>query len=304
MNTDVQIRSRQTRSLRTRSTFSRATLLAGLASFLVSPVGQADLFPLGATVQFVDIVANDIAYSPTKRKLYATVPSAAGSTYGNSVVTIDPATAQIVDSAFAGSEPTRISVSDDGTKAYVGIDGARSFRSWRPGTSIFSDLVPLRSRFDRPAVAQDFAIPRGQSEAVIVSKDDVTSSASGDLQAFRNNVSEGGPPRPTFGSDQIEFIDDRTMVAYTSSNTGFDLERWSLDPATLALTSEDDVGGLISGFGTNIEVTGELVFASNGIVVNPETLGAVGTFVTGFRFNSAVESIPEEGRTLFVGREQ
>lgn len=253
----------------------------------------------GAALRFVDVEANDIAADRTRGVVYATVPGAAGLPNGNSIVTIDPSTGAIVDSSFAGSEPRKIEVSDDGSRVYVGIDGARSFRSWRPATDTYGPLLPLVSSFNDSSVAQNLAIAPGVPEVVVVARDEVGSSASGDLETYRNDVAFAeGPSFPD--ADEIAFVDATTLAAYNSSSTGFDLVVYDLDPTDLTLTDIGSTRGLISGFSTDIEVADGLIYASSGIVVDPATLGARGTYTTGLS-GAAVEAIPEAGLTYFLG---
>ena len=54
------------------------------------------------TVRSLNLVANRILYEPVSGKIYASVPSSAGSN-GNSIATIDPATATIL--AAVGPSP-------------------------------------------------------------------------------------------------------------------------------------------------------------------------------------------------------
>lgn len=250
-------------------------------------------------VDFVPVLANDIAVDRTRGVLHATVPGSQGLPDGNSIVTIDPKSARIVDSAFAGSEPNRIEVSADGSQAYVGIDGARSFRSWVPGSDDFGPLVPLETRFDTSAIAEGFAIAPGRPNVVVVSQDEVGISSSGELGVFQNGASVSvGPRFPS--ANEIAFTDDHTLISFNNSSTGFDLIRWDLDPTSLALSQSDSAGRLISGFSTQIEVGDGRILGTDGLVVDPTTLSALGTFMTRLS-NAAVESVPEAGLTYFLG---
>lgn len=270
-------------------------MLYGLA--LSSPV----LALHAQNVQLVNVLANDLAYNAARREIYATVPSVVGFPYGNSVVTIDPTSGAILRSSFAGSEPTRIVVSDDGSRAYVGINGARSFRSWAPATDTFGALLPLVTRFGRPAVAEDLAVAPGQPGIVLVSRDEVGSTASGDLELYRNDVSQGARGTFSLSANQTVFIDGSTLVTYNSASTGFDLARWAFDSNTLTLLQQATISGLISGFGTQIEAASGLIYATNGMVVDPRSLSALGTFNTGLS-NAGVESVSAFNATYFLGR--
>ena len=129
------------------------------------------------------------------------------------------------------------------------------------------------------------------NNVVLVSKNNVGSSASGELEAFRGTSGSGMLGAFFDNANQIGFANTRTLVSYNSSNTGFDLIRWRFDSSDLTLAKQDQIGDLVSGFSTRIDVTGGLVFASNGISANPFTLGALGIYVTGMS-RAAVEAVP------------
>ena len=136
-----------------------------------------------ATVRTVSMHANDVVYDRTRDLLFVTVGSLAGAPYGNSIVMINPETLEIVDSFFVGSEPVRIAMSVDGRHGYVGINGANALRYFNPATK---EIGPLRSLFglsDR-AVAQELETDPADGRNVVVSCDDVSSSATGNLVTF------------------------------------------------------------------------------------------------------------------------
>ena len=69
------------------------------------------------------LTANDLVYSQSTQRLYASVPSSQGST-GNSVAEIDPVAASITSQVFVGSEPAQLALADDNQTLYVGLSGA------------------------------------------------------------------------------------------------------------------------------------------------------------------------------------
>ena len=273
-----------------------------IGSFLVLAVGRpaaaGSIFD-GATLVFVEARANDVVYDRANDRVYATVPSSEGLPDGNAIVSYDPATASRVDSVFAGSEPNRIEVSDDGSVAYVGIDGANGFRSWTPGTSTFGPIVGLRSAFGDTARAENFAIQPGSPGTVGIARDQISSSADGDLAFFVDDAIVTGSL--TRDANQLAFVDADTLITFNDSNTGFRLTRWSVAP-DLSITQEDQVGGLVAGFSTTMEIDAGLIFASTGVVVDPDTLTALGTYTTGLS-SAAVENAEGAGVTYFAGRQ-
>lgn len=117
-----------------------------------SSMASAQLF----SYKPVDQVVNDIAYSPITGMLYASVPSTGGQ-YGNHLIVIDPKAGAIVNSVFAGSEPNKLAMTNDGRYLYVGVDGAASVKRFVLA-SLTSDIsISLGIGNDGPYIAEDIA---------------------------------------------------------------------------------------------------------------------------------------------------
>ena len=82
------------------------------------PGGDASLRALGLN-------ANDIIYDRVSQKIYASIPSRAG-TNGNTVQIIDPVSGTLGASVFVGSEPNKLALSQDGQYLYVGLEIGRA----------------------------------------------------------------------------------------------------------------------------------------------------------------------------------
>lgn len=250
-----------------------------------------------ATITPIGLAGNDIVYDSTRNVLYMSVPSAAGFPYGNSIVTIDPATGGIIHTTFVGSEPDKLAISSDGSRVYVGVDGAYGFCWWEPATDTVSALVYFTSPYPfGPYTANDFAIAPGDPHTVVVSKDDVSSSADGDLELFHDNSSLQ-EMNLIYGAESICFSDSTNLIGYNNATTGFDLWRWAFNGTNL--TQTQDVGNVISG-GTRIKSVDGRIFSDNGKVVAASTLSALGTF-SGIPGSAAVEPMPGTNTVYFLG---
>src|ERR1700730_13754650 len=69
-------------------------------------------------IRLIPMTTNDVVYSASTGKLYASVPSSVGSG-GNSIKTIDPTTGLVTSSVVIGSEPNKLALSDDGHSLYA-----------------------------------------------------------------------------------------------------------------------------------------------------------------------------------------
>jgi hypothetical protein len=88
--------------------------------------------------------ANDIAADSAHQAIYLSIPNTVPE--GNSIGVLDLASAKIVGTEFAGSNPGRLSISDNSQFLYAGIDGNASVQ-----------------RFALPALTTDLSYPLGSS---------------------------------------------------------------------------------------------------------------------------------------------
>ena len=111
-------------------------VLVSLVNFIAAPfllATRSTAVPLNAPdeptefIRRINLTTNDLVYSSTTGKIYASIPSSAGSS-GNSIAAIDPATGLISSTTFIGSEPNKLALSDDGHSLYVSLDGTFAIR--------------------------------------------------------------------------------------------------------------------------------------------------------------------------------
>ena len=78
----------------------------------------------GFAVATVNEPAEDIVFDPARKAIYLSVPNTVPE--GNSIAVLDLATATIIGTQFAGSNPHVLSISDDTQFLYAGMDGSAS----------------------------------------------------------------------------------------------------------------------------------------------------------------------------------
>jgi hypothetical protein len=251
-----------------------------------------------ASVNPISLAGKDMVFDSTRNVLYLSVPSAAGFPYGNSIVTIDPATGGIIHSTFVGSEADKLAISSDGSRVYVGVDGANSFCWWEPATDTVSPLVYFTLRFGfGPFIATDFAIQPNNPHIVIASKDDVSSSAEGDIEVFQDSSSLQDM-NFVYGAESICFSDNQNLIGFNNGDTGYDLWKWAFDGTHLTQTQH--VNSVIAGFTVRIKSVDGVIFADNGKVVAATNLAPLGTF-SAVPTLPAVEPIPGTNTVYFLG---
>jgi hypothetical protein len=232
---------------------------------------------------------NDIAWDAARGLLYLAMAS--GSPYGaNSIVAFDPATGDITATVHAGSEPTSLSLNDDGSKLYV--------------TYAMASLV---SRFSLPSLTRDVDIPIPlYGDAPFLEQPNFgieVAAAPGGSNRFAVSLLS---PQMNFPDNSRRFIafDDQTplrlaagapfgdpirqsgaLFAWTSPDTlvtirdfqlGATLERYDMSGGTVLKTGELPLGNRTPG---RIEFAGGRIFTNCGHVVDAGTFQAQESFV-------------------------
>jgi hypothetical protein len=221
-------------------------------------------------VRQIPLVANDLVYSPTTHLLYASVPSSAGPG-GNSITTIDPLTTAVTGSVFVGSEPDRLSLSDDGRTLYTALSGAYAVRRFDVATQTPGQQFTLGSdgSFGLYSIA-DVAVAPGNSNLTAVARiySGVSPPGAG-VAVFDNGVQ-----RPitgaghVSGSDSLAFSADPSKLYGTGLYSGIQ---------TLSITANGVSITNTTSFCTSsrIKFDAGRVYCSNGQVVNPDTSSLV-----------------------------
>ncbi len=117
----------------------------------------------------VNISSNSMVYNPVNGLFYLSVPSTAGLPYGNSIVSVDPMTGALGTPIPIGSEPDKLSLTEDGRYLWV---------SWYGGTNISKvDLVAGNVAYVFSTALGEYSIAHtssvgaipGEPDSVIVS---------------------------------------------------------------------------------------------------------------------------------------
>jgi hypothetical protein len=214
----------------------------------------------------VALDTNAIVFDPFTRKLYASVPSTASQVQGNSIVSIDPVTGKLGKPVFIGSEPTRMSISDDGRYLYVVLSGSNSVRrmsltALTAGTQ-FTTVSTLFGAFNASDVAvmpgnRNVVATLGYSDGIQVWDVTNTGAAARPLtRALANDVYEGSVL--AWGGATSLYSNDEGLSPSS-------LHRFTVNPTSFAESDStylDMVGGKIT-------YSGGRIFSDGGGVVDP-----------------------------------
>ncbi len=140
-------------------------LSSGPVSFVINPQPSA-------IMGTISLLVDSLAFSGAKQTLFATAPSTAGSTYGNSLVEIDASgTPAISRSTFIGSEPGPLAISDDASTVSVGLRGSGMVSKFDVNTHTLGLQFSLGSdAFFGIYRAADIAFLPGSTSAIAVTR--------------------------------------------------------------------------------------------------------------------------------------
>jgi hypothetical protein len=252
--------------------------------------------------------SNDLVWDSVNHVIYLSVPSAAV-TNGNSIATLDPATAIIRSSQFAGSEPDALAISGDSSFLCVGLDGSNMVQRFTlPGLatdinySLGSDPFNLQPFF---ALDLQVAPAAPHTTAVTLGLPDTFPAAIGGIVIY-----DDATPRPTaapgFGPtlhlfDSLQWGADATAL-YAANNENSGLDFYTLSVNSTGIVFDNDYFEEFTQFGIRIhfDPSTKLVYSDDGLVVDPATGLQIGSF------NASGLMVPDSAlnAAFFIGQSQ
>lgn len=276
--------------------------IASLGSFQPWPSSTGSLQPVSTGVRKIDLPVNAISVLPGTSKLLLATASTAGSV-GNSVVTYNPDTSQIENSSVAGSEPSILASTPDGSSVYVYLSGEYNVARVNV-TSGARDLV----------FAAD---PTGGTDQYSVF-DMAVSPAGGLAVSYPGSgtfaVFDGAKVRPQVewnsqgafttapATFDITFNDSGTVLyGYNSFLDSFELKRDAVSARGVAWLSTES--GLVRRYSSRLRWAQGLLYTSYGDVIDPERSVVVGRFADSWFSGEAFDDVAVDaagGRAYFV----
>ena len=257
-----------------------AHLSATVAANLIGAIGSSQISvtngtPGGGTsvalpfsiFNTVALDTNDIAFDPFTRKLYATIPSTASQVTGNSIVSIDPMTGKIGAPVFIGSEPTRLTVSDDGKYLYAVLSGANAVRRISlPDMTAGTQFTTTNPVFNSAFTASDVAVMPGAHDTI------ATCGYADGIQVWDVN-SSGATPR-TLTRGLVNDVYEGSVLAWGSSTELYSNDE-GLSPSSfhrfqVGTTSFAETDSTyLDAVDNKITYSGSLVYTDGGGIVDP-----------------------------------
>ncbi len=243
---------------------------------------------------YIALANNSVVFNPVTQLLYASVPSAAGPPYADSVVPIDPATGLPGTPIPVGGNPNLLALTSDGRFLWVTLDGTGAVRKvdLTTGTAGLQFALPGSGGSTRATAIALAALP-GFTDSVVVS------STSG---TDRLDIFDSGTPRPTFIALYYPItaleIDALNRQVYAGDFTQTSV--YAYDAAGLTLKPGMPATPLPAP-GSNLQIAGGNLYNGSGHAYDVQTGALLGTFT-----GAAGPGSPAEGdgyADLPTGRE-
>jgi len=259
----------------------------------ITPTPTPTPVPAAISAVYIGSGASGIEYNPNDQKLYVSLPSSAGP-IGNSIASIDPTDGSIGGPIFIGSEPSKIVISSDRQKLFVGLDGARSIREFNLGSQTPGLQYTVGSTSsDGPLRIIDIAAAPDDPAQIAVSR----SSAVSFPGAAGTAIIDNGVLRPETrgGGSSIVYGSTNSQIFGTSSSGRLDIMTVTANGITSVETANFDSS-------IRIKHNNGKVYGSRGGVMDPVSRNFVGTFALGVAASNSpfILIVPEHDRILFL----
>ena len=217
---------------------------------------------------YVNLVTNDIVYSPTDGLIYASVPGSVPG-MGNSVVGLDPATGNVQRQIFAGSNPNKLALSTDGTQLFVGLDGAGAVAqinlTMRVVVNQFQVAGVSGANAAYSYTAYSLAAVPGMPNSV------AASSTSGVTAIYDSGVARSSTTS-TNGQGYLAFGSSATTLFLAA---GSNVEKLTVGPTGITGSSALYAG---TYFLTGLQYDSGILYLPSGAVINASSGALLGTF--------------------------
>lgn len=238
--------------------------------------GESSAFDI---MRVLSLTAADLAWDASRGRIYASVPAAAGGTYANRVVAIDPATLQITGSVTTGQDPGQLALTSGGEYLYAALNANGTIAKINPGSlTVSSTFAVGTSPSYGTLYADDISTVAGQPNLLVVSqyRKSVSPRHNG-VAVYDNGVVRPTKTQDHTGSNVIEASADPTIFfGYNTESTEYGFRRLRLDAS--GMTQLEVSGSLIDGFSVDIRSAGNMVFSNSGVEVDGAQMRRLGTF--------------------------
>lgn len=215
---------------------------------------------------------------------------------GNHLVEMNPRTGALGRSVEVPGGPAMIAVSDDSSRAYVGLRNSPAVAEIDLATfSVVRQISLGVDPYSGPLFAYDIEVQPGNPGVIAVTRDDCCSTADGGLAIYDQGVQRPTTlPRNNTATRITWGPTPETLYGFYDGSTGFPFFVITVSSAGASATSR---GRLITGFNSDIEYAAGAVHSSSGQVVDVTgTPVLAGAYVTG----GQIEVDPDTNTTAIL----
>jgi hypothetical protein len=232
---------------------------------------------------YIGIANNSMIYNPVNGLFYVSVPSSAGAPYGNSVVSVDPATGALGTPIQVGSEPDKMALTSDGNYLWVGLDGASAVRKVNLATGTAGLQFALGGNtgvYQNPGTALALVALPGATDSVVVSSTNEFSDLA--LAIYDSGVLRGTTTTSNSYNESYSLLADGTRgEIYSGSPNAYYTYTYSASGLTLKASS---TAGMYASYSPNdeMQIAAGRLYTDFGGVYDAEAGSLLGTlYVTG-----------------------
>lgn len=236
-------------------------------------------------IKIPDLLAEDLYYSQSENILYASIREDSPR-YSNSVALIDPLTGHVISSIPVGSQPGVMAASDDGQFLYVVLHGSTSVRRIRLSTGTAEDEFPISLEIpieiagpEERRRTEAMKVVRGEPNTIVVAQRETNHGYHIGIAVYKdgkqlpdvlgretgcNNLALGGDPQ--------------TIWCFNDEADSFEVQKLRLGPTGIFREHVGPRRFLDCCFSGRLEYHDGLLYTSDGMVFDPESLRIQGQF--------------------------
>lgn len=226
---------------------------------------------------YIGIANKSMVYNPVSGLFYVSVPSSAGAVYGNSVVSVDPATGALGTPIAVGSEPGRMAITSDGKYLWVGLDGASAVRKvdLNAGTAgLQFTLGRNLGVYATPGTAYALAALPGATDSVVVGTSGGYSTPA--LAIYDSGVLRGAKTTSQTGAAYALQVDGSRNEIYAAAGNSYLVYTYSASGLTQKVSANN--GTYASYQADDLQVANGRTYTDFGQVYDAEAGALLGTF--------------------------
>ncbi len=233
--------------------------------------------PTGNQISVYSTGGNDLVWDANAAKIYVSMPGIQGDS-GDAIAIVDPVAGTVTNSGFLGSDPARLSLSENGQYLYMALYGENAIQQLVLSNFTVNTAWNLGGvgTFSGPYYALDLQAAPGapQTTAVVLANFELSPSAAGVV------IYDGSTPRPNIGccGSSLQWAGDDSTLYAVDQEVPQDFLVLAVGSSGAVLSQ--DYEGVFDTYSPSIHYdagTG-LVYTDGGQAIQPSTGSVAGSY--------------------------